>query len=180
MTEPPDQAPVPSPGAVAVWLVLGMLAVERTPWWAAHWLAEGHDGEALRELAGLNGKDPRAVHDLLPTALGEMGVGLPPTYLAAATESFRDLAEMLVSRRADPRWVVKRVEQIIVRVQYDEDVLNLPLGHLYGLDDEWDGGWGRTPAQMKAEVEFRCSEQLGHDVGGEPSVRLRRLGAGQK
>lgn len=160
MTELTAQDRVPSPGAVAVWLVLEMLAVERTPWWAAQRLADGHDGEALRELAGLNGKDSRVVRDLLPTALAEMGVELPPTYLAAATESFRDLADMLVSRRADPQWVVKRVEQIIVQVQYDDDVLNLPLGHLYGLDDEWEGGWGRTPAQLKAEVDARCSEQL--------------------
>jgi hypothetical protein len=100
------------------------------------------------------------VRDLLPAALAETGVELPPTHLAAASEAFRDLAEMLVSRRADPWWVVKRVEQIMVQVQYDTDVLNLPLGHLYGLDDEWDGGWGRAPAQLKAEVEARCSEQL--------------------
>jgi hypothetical protein len=151
---------VPSPGAVAVWLVLGMLAVERAPWWAAQWLADGHDGEALRELASLNGKDSLAVRDLLPAALAEVGVELPPTYLAAATESFHGLADMLVSRRADPQWVVKRVEQIIVQAQYDSDVLNLPLGRLYGLDDEWEGGWGRTPEELKAEVEARCSEQL--------------------
>lgn len=151
---------MPSPHAVAVWLVLETLAVERTPWWAAQWLADGHDGHALRELAGLNGKDSHAVRDLLPTALAETGVEILPTRLAAATASFRDLAEMLLLRRADPQWVVKRVEQVIVQAQYDDDVLNLPLGHLYGLDDEWEGGWGRTSADLKAEVEARCSEQL--------------------
>lgn len=151
---------MPSPGAVAVWLVLEMLPVERTPWWAAQWLADGHDGQALRELAGLNGKDSYAVRELLPTALAEMGVGLPLTRLAAATAAFSDLADMLVSRRAVPQWVVKRVEQIIVQAEYDEDVLNLPLGHTYGFDDEWEGGWGRSPAQLQAEVEARCREQL--------------------
>jgi hypothetical protein len=160
MSESADQERVPSPRAVAVWLVLELLAVERAPWWAAQWLADGHDGQALQELAGLNGKDSRAVRDLLPAALAEMDVELPPTQLAAATVSFRDLAEMLISRRADARWVVERVEQIIVQVHYDEDVLNQPLGHLYGLDDEWEGGWGHTVAQLKAEVEARCSEQL--------------------
>lgn len=59
-TEHADQDRAPSPHTVAVWRVLEMLAVERTPWWAAQWLADGHDGEALRELAGLNGKDSRA------------------------------------------------------------------------------------------------------------------------
>lgn len=150
----------PSPHAVAVWLVLGMLATERTPWWAAQWLADGHDGEALRELAGLNGKDTHAARDLLPAALAEMGVELPLTHVAAVIEAFRDLADMLLARRTDAQWVVKRVEQIIVQAQYDDEVLNMPLGHLYGLDDEWEGGWGRTPAELKAEVEARCSEQL--------------------
>lgn len=160
MNEPTVQERVPSPGAVAVWLVLEMLPVERTPWWAAQWLADGHDGQALRELAGLNGKDSYAVRELLPTALAEMGVGLPLTRLAAATAAFSDLADMLVSRRAVPQWVVKRVEQIMVQAEYDEDVLNLPLGHTYGFDDEWEGGWGRSPAQLQAEVEARCREQL--------------------
>jgi len=160
MTELAARDQVPSPHAVAVWLVLETLAVERTPWWAAQWLADGHDGHALRELAGLNGKDSHAVRDLLPTALAEMGVETLPTCLAAATASFHDLAEMLLACRIGPRWVVKRVAQIIVQAQYDEDVLNLPLGRLYGLEDEWEGGWGRTSADLKAEVEARCSEQL--------------------
>jgi hypothetical protein len=158
--QPTVQDRATSPRAVAVSLVLEILAVERAPWWAAQWLAEGHDGQALRELADLNGTDPRAVRDLLPAALAEMGIELPSTRLAAATESLRDLADMLVSHRADPRWVIQRVEQIIVQAHYDDEVLNLPLGRLYGLDDEWEGGWGRTPAQLKAKVEARCSEQL--------------------
>ena len=140
--------------------MLGMLATERTPWWAAQWLADGHDGEALRELAGLNGKDPHAVRDLVPAALAEMGVELPTTRVAAVIEAFCDLADMLLSRRTDARWVVKRVEQIIVQTQYDDEVFDMPLGHLYGLDDEWEGGWGRTPEELKTEVEARCSEQL--------------------
>ena len=160
MIEPADPDRVPSPRAVAVWFVLEMLATERMPWWAAQWLADGYDGDALRELAGLNGKDPRAVRDLLPAALSEMGVELPPTLAAATFEAFRDLAEMLVSRRTDAQWVVKRVEQIVVQAQYDDEVLDMPLGHLYGLDDEWEGGWGRTEAELMAEVEARCLQQL--------------------
>lgn len=46
----------------------------RTPWWVAQWLTDGHDGEALREMAGLNGRDTRALAELLPTVLAEMGV----------------------------------------------------------------------------------------------------------
>lgn len=153
-----DRAPLPH--VVAVRFVLGMLATERVPWWAAQWLADGHDGEALRELAGLNGRDPHAVRDLLPAALAETGVDTPPTQVAAVIEAFRDLAQMFLSRRVDARWLVERVERIVVQAQYDDEVLGMPLGHLYGFDDEWDGGWGRTPEQLKTEVEARCSAQL--------------------
>jgi hypothetical protein len=160
MAEPEYQDPEPSPDAVAGWFVLGNLATERVPWWAAHWLAEGHDGTALRELAGLDGKDPHDVRDLLPAALAEAGATPPASQVAAATEVFRDLAEMLLSRRAEAQSVARRVEEILVRVHYDDGLFRQPLGHLYGLDDEWDGGWGRTPAELTAEVEARCSEQL--------------------
>lgn len=160
MVNSAGQDRAPSPNAIAVWFVLGTLATERTPWWAAQWLAEGHDGVALRELAGLNGKDPHAVRDLLPAALAEVGAVLPPTRVAAATEAFRDLAEMHLSRRTDAQWVVQRVEQILVQTEYDDELFSQPLGHLYGLDDEWEGGWGRTQVELKAEVEAKCSEQL--------------------
>jgi hypothetical protein len=43
--------------------------MERIPWWAAQWLVDGRDGAALRELAGLDGRDVRAVRDLLPAVL---------------------------------------------------------------------------------------------------------------
>jgi hypothetical protein len=78
---------VPSPVAVAAWVVLGRAPIERIPWWVAEWLADGCDGSALRELAGLNGRDPRAVNDLLPSALAEMGVALPGSRAAAAVGS---------------------------------------------------------------------------------------------
>ena len=43
---------------------------------AARWLAEGRDGEALRELASLSGRE-REINDLWPAALAEVGVHLP-------------------------------------------------------------------------------------------------------
>jgi hypothetical protein len=41
--------------------------------------ADGHDGASLRELAGLNDKDPYLVRELLPAALTETGTPVPAT-----------------------------------------------------------------------------------------------------
>jgi hypothetical protein len=55
-------------GLVAAEYALGSVAVERVPWNAADWVANGHDGPALRQLAGLNGTDTRLIGELLPDA----------------------------------------------------------------------------------------------------------------
>jgi len=150
----------PSPTVVAAWVALGRAPAERVPWWAAEWLADGCDGSALRELAGLNGRDPRAVNDLLPSALAEMGVALPTSAAAAATVVFQDLAELCLSGRASERWVVQKVEEIVGQADYSDDVLDLPLGTLYGTDDAWDGGWGPPVEELRATVRAACVEQL--------------------
>ncbi|MEU0500091.1 hypothetical protein [Nocardia sp. NPDC005998] len=149
----------PAPGTVAAWLVLGTAPSERVPWWAAQWLADGHDGPALRELAGLNGREPHAVRDLLPAALAETGVELPMTLTAAASEAFGLIAELHLTGQVSALWVGQQVEQIVFHADYDAEVHALPLGDLYGLADEWEGGWGRTVEKLEAEVRERCIEQ---------------------
>jgi hypothetical protein len=37
----------PSPFLVAAWMALGMIDIDRVPWWAARWLADGHDGPVV-------------------------------------------------------------------------------------------------------------------------------------
>jgi hypothetical protein len=130
-------AGVPSPGLVAAWLILGTLPTERIPLFAAYWLGEGCDGPALAELAGLHGDDPNDVRDLLPEALVECGVSIPTSDEAAAMTAFT----------AD-------------RCGYAPEVLGLPLGSLYGLEDEWGAGWGRSDAELCARVREASGEQL--------------------
>lgn len=152
---------MPSPELVAAWFVLGQAALERVPWWAAHWLAAGRDGDALRELAGLNGQDVRAVRDLLPGALAEMSVDLPPVGVAAASVVFEDLARRCLAGEAGELWVAQVVEEIVVRADYSSDVIDLPLGGLYGVDDELGAGWGRSVEELRAVVRAACLAQLG-------------------
>jgi len=91
------------------------------------------------------------VHGLLPAALAETGVESRVTLAASADEAFRLIAEPHVASHVDERWVAQQVEQIVIHDD-DPEVLALPLGHLFGLDDEWEGRWGRTVEELNAEV----------------------------
>jgi hypothetical protein len=66
---------------------------------------------------------------------------------------------MHLTGQATALWVAQEVEQIAFHADYDAEVLTLPLGHLYGLADEWEGGWGRTVEKLEAEVREYCIEQ---------------------
>jgi len=157
---------VPSPELVAAWLVLGVLPAERVPGWAAHWLAAGYDGEALAELAGLHGDDPREVRDLLDAALAECGLATTqPSASAARHEraaamiAFTAIARLQVDGLASERWVVDKVIEI-TEPYNPEWITSLPLGGLFILADEWGAGWGRTKDQLCAAVRQACLEQV--------------------
>lgn len=152
---------IPSPRLVAVWARLDMLPAERLPLWAAHWLAAGHDGETLRTLAGLSATDdPRDIRDILPGALADCKVTIPGSDSAAAQLAFTNLARMCADGHAGERWVLDKVCEIAARSDYANSVLSLPLGQIFGLDDEWGAGWGRTEQELRAEVRKACAAQL--------------------
>jgi hypothetical protein len=85
---------VPSPSLVAAWFKLGTLTAESVPMWAAHWLATGHDGLALAELASLSGRDPVEVREALPGALLDTGTRIPEGDEAAAKVALDELAHL--------------------------------------------------------------------------------------
>ena len=66
-------AGVLEPELAAALLARRLLPPEELPMLAAHWLAAGLDGPALRELAGLSRRDPH-VRELWAATLGELGV----------------------------------------------------------------------------------------------------------
>lgn len=168
-----DADQLPSPELVAAWEQLGLAPPERVPFWAAHWVAAGRDGQALVELAGLHGEDPRDVHDLLPAALEDCGVRLPDSETAAASVAFARLARLFCDGLAGPQWVLQRVNQISARTGCRRSVLDLPLGTVFGLDDEWRAGWGRTTGELTAVIREACQVQL----HGRPAGRRARSDA---
>ncbi|MFD1047038.1 hypothetical protein ACFQ1S_16535 [Kibdelosporangium lantanae] len=151
---------IPSPELVAAWVTLGMVPTERIPLWAAHWLVDGYDGQAVRALAGFSGTDPYEVHDTLPDALADCRTPIPDSDSAAAQTAFTKLARMHADGAAGEKWIIDKVDEILARTGYASSVISLPLGQLYGLDEEWGEGWGRTTQQLTAEVQRACAAQL--------------------
>jgi hypothetical protein len=156
----PDSGDIPTPDLVAAWVTLDTIPPERIPLWAAHWLVQGYDGEALATLAGFSGVDPYEVHDVLPVALADCGVSIPGSDAAAAQVAFTKLACMHADRRATERWILDKVCAIVSRSGYANSVIALPLGGIFGLEDEWDAGWGRPEAELVHEIQDACRAQL--------------------
>ncbi|WP_050589825.1 hypothetical protein [Salinispora arenicola] len=100
------------PELVAAEYALRSVDVERMPWYAADWLADGHDGPALRELAGLDGTDTRLIGELLPDALSEVGVRVPSAAQAADTW-LATLAQRLIDGEVDERTVSEHVSAFV-------------------------------------------------------------------
>jgi hypothetical protein len=153
----PDE--VPSPALVAAWKVLKRLDPARVPTWAAWWIVQGHDGDVVCQLAGLSGQDPYDVHDLLPLALSEMGV-LEPSLAQAVQLAFDHEAKVCLAGEVDERTVARFVEDVYIDAGYPTFVLDEPLGEICGVDDEWEGGWGRQEDGLRRAVRTACLAQL--------------------
>ncbi|MFJ8912718.1 hypothetical protein [Amycolatopsis sp. NPDC102389] len=151
---------IPTPDLVAAWKALCMAPTERIPLWAAHWLVHGHDGRALRTLAGLSGTDSGEVHDILRDALADCHTSIPDSDTAAAQTAFTQLAQLHIDGTASEEWIVNKVDHILAQTGYRSSVISLPLGQLYYLFDEWGAGWGRTIPKLRAEVRHACAAQL--------------------
>ncbi|MEV0432386.1 hypothetical protein [Nocardia sp. NPDC050413] len=163
----PDSGEVPTPELVAAWVALDTVPAERIPGWAAHWMVQGHDGEALRTLAGLTGTDIREVNDTLPAALADCAVAIPDSAAAAARVAFSKLARMHADNRATEGWVLVKVCEIVDRSGYADSVIALPLGQIFHLEDEWGSSSGRTEQQLTYEIQQACRAQLA--PGGQTS-----------
>ena len=151
---------IPPPRLVAAWARLGTVPTERVPLWAAHWLVDGYDGEALRSLAGFGRTESHEVHDTLPDALADCGTPVPDSVSAAAQVTFTNLARIHAAGTVGERWIADKVDEIVAAANYATSVMNLPLGQLYALSEEWENGWGRTEQQLKTEVRDACTAQL--------------------
>lgn len=69
------------------------------------------------------------------------------------------MAECL-SGQASERWIALKAEEGVIHLDCNDDVMALPLGRLYGVDDAWRGGWGPSVEDLKTAVRAACVEQV--------------------
>ena len=126
-----------------------MLRTDELPMLAAQWLVE-MDSPALRRLAGLDASDGWLIDQVWPDVLADLGVA------AVVGEQAWNLAItfQVAAWRAGDRTALEVLREV-VRAYIDNDYPRYApeAGHLYGLDDELDGGWGRPRDEVVAEIE---------------------------
>ncbi|ROO86921.1 hypothetical protein EDD29_4505 [Actinocorallia herbida] len=164
---PGDQ--IPPPVLVAAWFKIGDLATERVPFWAAHWIADGMDGEALAILAGMDGSDPHEVRDLLPAALADTRTAVPHEISDAVTIVYRDLARLHLADKISARELIFKVAELIENAHPARDYLDQPLGAANGLDYEWTCDHCRTPEELTKIVHGACLAQVRQQQTPHPS-----------
>jgi hypothetical protein len=88
---------------------VGQCPSERLPWWAAHWLTQGWNGDALRTSTELNGSDLPAVGgDLMSEVFTELSVTVPSSAVVAANMAFGHLVRMCLEGQTKENWVVQK------------------------------------------------------------------------
>lgn len=165
---------LPSPRLVAAWLKIDALASEWVPLWTAHWLADGLDGEALRMLAGMDGSDSREVRDILPAALNDGETSVPDDLHTAVNTVYGDLAARYLAGEMDTERLIAQVEHLMATTSWDDATFEPPLGSLYGLQDEWEGNWGRPRAELTALTRQTCQQQVAHSPQRPTSLTAPR------
>ncbi|ONI68999.1 hypothetical protein BWI15_35315 [Kribbella sp. ALI-6-A] len=141
-------------------MVLEQLPTERVPMWAAEWLVQGYDGDALAELAGLSGRDTREVRDLLPAALADAGVDVMSSEQAAFKMAYDHIATLHLEGRVRWEWAVNQVVGLVFAAGHADVAFEQPLGALWEVDDDLDGPWSRTKDELAEVVRQACVEQL--------------------
>jgi hypothetical protein len=135
---------------------LGLIRTDQLPDLAARWLAaDMTDSPSTRMLAGHNPSDPWRLDELLADAAAETGTTAPadPAALQAiavdwVTATWRD--------NHDTRAAIATLARL------GETYPDFDLGLFIGLDDEWNGGWGRLEPDLKAAAE----QEINHILHG--------------
>lgn len=150
-----DGSPLPSLGETAILHRLGLVTSDEIPNLAARWLAADLvDTDSVRILAGENGRDPWTVEKLLADSLTESEI-VPPTDAVSEERVAVDWVVSTWRMSHDTRWAIGTLARL------GETSPAFDLGLFIGLDDEWNGCWGRLPGDLKADA-VRELDRLAH------------------
>lgn len=125
---------------------------------ATQLVADGADTPALRSLAGLDlgPFDPRDARDVFIEACEQIGVEVEPISDRVGRAACV-LASALLDDQITEREGTRGFYRLAVAAEYPDDPLVMSL---YGMDDEWDGGWGRTAAELAQNVRAMAAQIL--------------------
>jgi hypothetical protein len=108
-------------------------------------------------------RDDRAEHPVLPCALRDCGVRLPESDVTAAGIVLTQLARKHLEGIAGEDRVIRTVGAVLAWCGYPESIMDLPLGHLLPIEDEWDENRCQTREELAEVVRDACKEQLAKD-----------------
>ncbi|WP_083661473.1 hypothetical protein [Actinophytocola xanthii] len=102
------------------------------------------------------------MHEVLPAALADCAVPVPHPVVATAQVAFDRLARMQTAHQAGERWVLDKVREIVSDADSDHarGVIDLPLGRIAHLADEWGADWSRPRHELEQEIRDACRAQL--------------------
>jgi len=154
-----DGAVLPDLSETVVLHRLGFVRSDDFPDLAARWLAADlGDSDAVRMLAGHHPNDPWMLEELLATAVAEANIQ-PPSSPAEVQRIAIDWVTSTWRISGDTRWAVATLARL------GETHLEFDLGLFVGLDDEWNGSWGRLEPDLKAAANGEL-ESFTHNPGG--------------
>jgi hypothetical protein len=145
----------PGPAETAVLLTIGLVRTDDLPELAARWLADGTaDTEAVRVLAGHVRDDHWALDQLMADVVEQLAVVVPVDP--------EDVSRIVLDHVAG-EWAItgdtRRAVAVLSGLAQEDR--GLMLGEDWvGLDDEWQGGWGRTVSQIRTVVQAELRRHL--------------------
>jgi hypothetical protein len=147
-----------TPCEVAVLLPLGEVVTSELPDLAAAWLVQGLDTAALRELAGTPRDDPWVIDELWRATREQLGLPAPPSPEAELVIRIRYEVALWRAACRDAVGTMLRLVRLVGWLPPS----SLPeLVQLVQLEDEWEGGWGRSKDELVAAIDaaLRALEQ---------------------
>jgi hypothetical protein len=133
---------------------LGLIRTDQLPDLAARWLAaDMTDSPSTRMLAGHNPNDPWGLDQLLAEAAAETGTTAP-----TGPASLQGIAVEWVTATWRDNHDTRAAVATLARL--GETYPDFDLGLFIGLDDEWNGGWGRLEPELKAAAEQEIAHIL--------------------